>query len=69
MKVDTTPLWGLRISLPRPCPTCGSATAVIVAGVGPHAASLRCDSCGLHRGWLPRAQAEALAARKLEAAT
>jgi len=54
---DTTPLAGLRVQLERtidtPC-TCGGTVVVIGEGAGPHAASLRCEGCDRHRGWLPR---------------
>ena len=31
---------------------CGGSLAQIGPGSGPHCASLRCASCGAHRGWL-----------------
>lgn len=34
---------------------CGDVVAVVGAGAGPHAASLRCQSCGRHCAWLARA--------------
>jgi hypothetical protein len=62
---DAPPLIGLRIRLDRtkdvPCGACGQTDVVIGPGTGPHAASLRCASCGRHRGWLPSAFADFLA--------
>ncbi len=43
-----------EIDRQKPC--CGNV-AVIRPGKGPHAAELRCETCGNHRGWL---RAEAL---------
>ena len=44
---------GVPIELPDAC-KCGCTFAQIGAGIGPHRASLRCASCGVHRGWLAR---------------
>lgn len=44
---------GVPIELPDAC-KCGCTFARIGAGIGPHRASLRCASCGVHRGWLAR---------------
>jgi hypothetical protein len=33
---------------------CGSENFTIIEGIGPHAAQLRCDSCGLGGRWLAR---------------
>jgi hypothetical protein len=43
---------GLSVILPKPCGNCGSAAAVVESSRGPHHASLLCDRCGGHRGWL-----------------
>jgi hypothetical protein len=47
----------LRVRLDRPTDRdrpCCSNIAVVGAGKGQHAASLRCTNCGAHRGWLRR---------------
>jgi hypothetical protein len=38
--------------MPTPC-RCGADLAVIGPGMGPHALSIHCWECGVHRGWLP----------------
>jgi hypothetical protein len=51
----------LRVQLDRDidrAKPCHDNIAIIRPGRGPHAAELRCESCGAHRGWL---RAEALA--------
>jgi hypothetical protein len=48
------PLIGLVVKLPDAC-RCGANTARIGPPAGPHLAELRCTTCELHRGWLPRA--------------
>jgi hypothetical protein len=45
------PLMGLVVDLQTQC-KCGGYVAVIGAGKGPHLASLRCEACDAHRGWL-----------------
>ena len=45
------PLIGLVVDLQQPC-KCGAYVAVIGCGKGPHLASLRCEACDEHRGWL-----------------
>ena len=45
------PLIGLVVDLQQPC-KCGAYVVVIGAGKGPHLASLRCEACDAHRGWL-----------------
>jgi hypothetical protein len=37
----------------RPC-ACGSTLFVVIPGVGPHAAQLKCDACGTGGRWLSR---------------
>ena len=49
------PLSGLTVKLPDTCSTCGDLAAIIGPGKPPHCASLLCQSCGLHRGWISRA--------------
>src|SRR5262245_49146577 len=44
---------GLSVILPKPCSNCGSDAAIVGSSRGPHHASLLCDCCGGHRGWLP----------------
>jgi hypothetical protein len=43
---------GLTVIVPKPCSNCGSDAAVIGSSRGPHHASLLCEHCGGHRGWL-----------------
>jgi hypothetical protein len=49
----TGPLVGLIVDLQQQC-KCGAYVAVIGPSKGLHSASLRCQSCGEHRGWLSR---------------
>jgi hypothetical protein len=49
------PLSGLAVKLPVTCRKCADLVAIIGPGKPPHSASLLCRSCGLHRGWLSRA--------------
>jgi hypothetical protein len=49
------PLTGLAVKLPDTCGKCGHLVASIGPGEPPHFASLLCRSCGMHRGWLSRA--------------
>ena len=64
-EINASPQVGLRIRLYRtkdvPCGACGQADVVIGPGNGPRPASLRCASCGRHRGWLPLALTDFLA--------
>jgi hypothetical protein len=43
---------GLSVILPKPCGNCGSDSGIIGSSRGPHHASLLCECCGAHRGWL-----------------
>jgi hypothetical protein len=49
------PLTGLAGKLPDTCRNCGDLIAIVRPGKPPHCASLLCRSCGMHRGWLSRA--------------
>jgi hypothetical protein len=53
--VPAGPLSGLTVKLPDTCGKCGDLVAIIGPGKPPHCASLLCRSCGLHRGWVSRA--------------
>ena len=53
--VPTGPLSGITVKLPDTCSKCGDLVAIIGPGKPPHCASLLCQSCGLHRGWISRA--------------
>jgi hypothetical protein len=46
------PLEDLQVQLPDACPGCNNPIALIGRGSGPHRASLHCDRCGGHRGWI-----------------
>jgi hypothetical protein len=48
------PLYGLFVQLSDTC-RCGSRVAIIGEGKGPHRASLFCERCGTHRGWMANA--------------
>ena len=43
------------MKLPNTCSKCADLVAIIGPGKPPHSASLLCRSCGLHRGWVSRA--------------
>ena len=43
------------MKLPNTCSKCGDLVAIVGPGKPPHCASLLCQSCGLHRGWVSRA--------------
>jgi hypothetical protein len=48
----STSIVNLLVALPRPCPSCGSHTAITGSSAGPHAARLDCAGCGRHAGWM-----------------
>jgi hypothetical protein len=43
-----------------PCKECGGVAVVIGEPSGPHAGALHCQTCGRHRGWLPKTVADFL---------
>jgi hypothetical protein len=43
------PILGLVVKLPNSCSKCGD---LLAPGKPPHCASLLCQLCGLHRGWI-----------------
>jgi hypothetical protein len=45
---------GIAVQLPDRCIKCGGAVAVIGPGKAPHKASLHCQTCDHHRGWVSR---------------
>jgi hypothetical protein len=47
------PVIGLAVDLQQQC-RCGAYIAVIGPGKGPHLASLHCQACEKHRGWVSR---------------
>ena len=49
------PLIGLAVRLPDTCTKCGGAFARIGPGKAQHKASLHCQTCDHHRGWVSRA--------------
>jgi hypothetical protein len=57
----STSIFGLVIIADRaPCPACGSAELLTGSSKGPHAASLRCNRCDRHRGYVSAALAKFL---------
>jgi hypothetical protein len=64
--LDVAPIVGARLKLhreaDRPCPCRKNLAQVVIIGpgAGPHVASLRCATCGRHRGWLARNVAETM---------
>jgi hypothetical protein len=51
---STDPIVGIQVQLhQRSCP-CGYEIFVTGYGKAPHRASLRCDSCGKHGGWVSK---------------
>jgi hypothetical protein len=48
-------LFGIAVKLPDTCSKCGDLLANVGPGRLPHCASVLCRSCGLHRGWISRA--------------
>jgi hypothetical protein len=55
------PLIGRAVTMDTPCRACGSATALIGPGGGPHLGELRCSSCNKHRQWIGRSSYTAIA--------
>jgi hypothetical protein len=51
----TERLSGLAVQPQTICRRCGDPVAIVGPGTPPHYASLRCRSCDVFRGWLPRA--------------
>jgi hypothetical protein len=47
--------FGLEVITRQPCKSCGTRTATIEPGCGPHLASLRCVACGGFVSWMSRA--------------
>jgi hypothetical protein len=48
------PSHGLSVQMLSAC-HCGATLAATGPGGGPHAASLHCEGCGVHRGWVSHA--------------
>jgi hypothetical protein len=46
---------GIAVQPSNVCRRCGDPVAIVGPGTPPHYASLRCRSCDVFRGWLPRA--------------
>jgi hypothetical protein len=55
------PLIGRTVTMDAPCLACGSTTALIGPGRGPHLGELRCRSCNKHRQWISRESYTAIA--------
>jgi hypothetical protein len=58
---SSDPLIGRPVTLDTPCRTCGSTTALIESGCGPHLGELRCRNCNKHRQWISRESYVAIA--------
>jgi hypothetical protein len=56
----STGLIGLQLRFSSPC-HCGCSIVITGSSAGPYSASIRCNECGVHRGWLSRAEVEHLA--------
>jgi hypothetical protein len=52
--LPSTSIVGLRVTMDRPCRTCGSTNYAIGAGKAMHAASVTCAACGRHGGWVSK---------------
>jgi hypothetical protein len=61
IETPSSPLVGLRVELPRPCPKCGNNIGVIGGCGGPHANRITCDSCNIFRRWLGHREADFVA--------
>jgi hypothetical protein len=59
---NTSPLFGFAVKFEgiRACSHCGSKTATIGRGAGPHYGELRCTACSSHCGWLSQSTADKL---------
>jgi hypothetical protein len=44
----------LARSIDRESPCCENLAFIRLRSCGPHAAELKCENCGRHRGWLPK---------------
>jgi hypothetical protein len=55
------PLIGRTVAMDGSCRACGSTTALIGPGRGPHLGELRCSSCNKHRQWISRSSYTAIA--------
>jgi hypothetical protein len=66
-----SPILGLRVELPRPCPSCGSKIATIGSSCAMHGHRLDCTVCGALCRWFGRREADLLSAvsRKFGAPT
>jgi hypothetical protein len=49
--VTRVSITGVRVELPTTCSTCRRSLIAIIDGQNP--ASLRCDKCAAHRGYVP----------------
>jgi hypothetical protein len=58
----TSPIIGLRIQLPQPCPSCGNSVGIIGSSAGPHANRVSCAACGAFCRWLAHREARFIAA-------
>jgi hypothetical protein len=58
---STAAVTGTRLRLPSPC-HCGSDIVTIGSSKGPHNAAIHCSGCGVHRGWISRAEFDRIVA-------
>jgi hypothetical protein len=54
---NTDPLIGMKVQLPRPCPSCDNAFGVIGSSGGPYGNRIDCIQCGSWRHWLSKSEA------------
>jgi hypothetical protein len=58
---SASPIVGLYVEMPRPCPSCSGSIGVIGSSGGPHANRVTCATCGTFRRWLGHREADFVA--------
>lgn len=58
---SSSPIVGMKMQLPRPCPNCGGNIGVVGSSGGPHANRVTCESCSVFRRWLGQREADFIA--------
>jgi hypothetical protein len=59
---SSSPIIGLRVQMPRACPSCGSIIGVVGTSSGPHAHRITCLGCSAFCRWLAHREAAFIAA-------